>query len=160
MLLLLQGKSGTELGELPSLAILTGTCCKVWRTLKSSSSFDRIPNGTFKIRYNTWKFANFWPNLKLNNPGTQSVNIHAHSYIHTAKLTVGASECFTGHVVTHLARVTSPAIVRHPPFVLKPTQSREEWSGWLLTADPNWLTTSILKWWGNKSHWSTFPDFG
>ena len=50
MLLLLQGKSGTELRELLSLAIMTDACGKVRRTLLSLSNFDQTPNGTFQIR--------------------------------------------------------------------------------------------------------------
>ena len=48
--ILLQGKSGMNWGGLLPLANLTDACCKVHRTLKSSSNFDRTPNGTYQIR--------------------------------------------------------------------------------------------------------------
>ena len=50
MLLLLQGKSRTELGGLLSLAILTDACSLRNSTLKILPNFDRTPNGTFQIR--------------------------------------------------------------------------------------------------------------
>ena len=43
--LILQGKSETELGGAAVPCILTDACCKVQQTLKSSSNFDRTPNG-------------------------------------------------------------------------------------------------------------------
>jgi hypothetical protein len=69
MLLLLQGKSGTELGG-AAVPCIFDTCWKVQRTLKSSSNFDRTPNGTFRfVKYVKFAKSNFWPKLELNNPG-------------------------------------------------------------------------------------------
>jgi len=42
MLLLLQGKSGTDWGGLLSLAILTDACCEVRRTLKRTTHFKFV----------------------------------------------------------------------------------------------------------------------
>ena len=50
MLLLQQGKSGTERGGAAVPCNLTDACCKVRRTLKYLLTFHRTPNGTFLIR--------------------------------------------------------------------------------------------------------------
>ena len=83
MSFLLQGKSGTELGE----AAVTWLWQSFWQTravkfdwtFESLSNSDRTPNGTFHVRKSSWKFANpnFWSNLELNNPAW-SVLLYTH----------------------------------------------------------------------------------
>jgi len=84
MLLLLQGKSGTEQGGAACPLILTDTCCKVQRTLKGSSNLTKLRTALFEFvimrgSLQTWTFGR-----TPNNPSQLSkggVWMHRHGCV-------------------------------------------------------------------------------